>query len=110
MQSLVKGESIEYSIKFIEFRELKGEYRIYLHIYLLMDVFSRIILMFNSIEFTLLFFILIYSLVQLFHLMANILLLLHQILMTVGFNYTLSKIIHGVSQTNYLLMLKLLIM
>ena len=47
MQSLVKGESIEYSIKFIEIRELKGEYRIYLHIYLLMDVFIRIMLLFS---------------------------------------------------------------
>ena len=48
MQSLVKGESIEYSIKFIEIRELKGEYRIYLHIYLLMDVFIRIMLLFSK--------------------------------------------------------------
>ena len=41
MQSLVKGESIEYSIKFIEIWELKGGYRIYLHIYLLwMDLFE----------------------------------------------------------------------
>ena len=51
MQSLVKGESIEYSIKFIEIRELKGEYRIYLHIYLLMDVFIRIMLLFFFLFF-----------------------------------------------------------
>ena len=47
MQSLVKGESIEYSIKFIEIRGLKGEYRIYLHIYLLWMDFIRIMLLFS---------------------------------------------------------------